>query len=671
MFDKLLIANRGEIACRVMETARRMGVRTVAVYSEADANSRHVAMADEGWLIGPPPAAQSYLDGETILDVAKSSGADAIHPGYGFLSENAEFAEACAKAGVAFVGPTADAIRAMGLKDAAKAIMEKAGVPVVPGYHEADQSPDVLKKAAGKIGYPVLIKAVAGGGGKGMRQVHAEADFDDALEGAMRESKAAFGDDRVLIEKYLTKPRHIEIQVFGDTSGNAVHLFERDCSLQRRHQKVVEEAPAPDMPLPLRKKMGEAAVKAAKAIGYVGAGTVEFIVDVSEGLQKADFYFMEMNTRLQVEHPVTEMITGHDLVEWQLRVAAGESLPVEQADLAINGHALEVRLYAEDPSRNFLPSTGTLSRLRMGQGSPYVRVDTGVREGDEVTVHYDPMIAKLIVWDTDRPQALRRLRTALADCQIAGVNTNAAFLTGVAAHPAFVAGDLDTGFIERHSADLIPETGPMSDRVVALAALDQVLRRGAQVQASTDASEDPFSPWGAVNGWVMNDDAHETLQFLDGDQEIAVTVHYRADGFVLDLPGGSVTAHGEIDGEGNLVADVDGGRAVAAVVQDGHTITVMSHGAAHRLTLHNPLDVGDLEDGAGGAVSAPMSGKIIQVLAAAGDKVKKGAPLIILEAMKMEHTLGAPSAGVIASINADVGEQVDEGAVLVAFEEED
>jgi 3-methylcrotonyl-CoA carboxylase alpha subunit len=671
VFDKLLIANRGEIACRVMETARRLGVRTIAVYSEADANSRHVAMADEAWLIGPPAAAKSYLDGAKILEAAKSSGADAIHPGYGFLSENAEFSEACERAGIEFVGPTADAIRAMGLKDAAKTIMEKAGVPVVPGYHEADQTPAVLKQAAAKIGYPVLIKAVAGGGGKGMRQVDGEADFDSALESAMRESKAAFGDDRMLIEKYLTKPRHIEIQVFGDKAGNVVHLFERDCSIQRRHQKVVEEAPAPDMPLPLREKMGKAAVKAAKAIGYVGAGTVEFIVDVTEGLQKADFYFMEMNTRLQVEHPVTEMVTGHDLVEWQLRVAAGEPLPVSQKDLAISGHAIEVRLYAEDPSKNFLPSTGTLSRLRMGQTGAHVRVDTGVREGDQVTVHYDPMIAKLIVWDSDRSQALRRLRTALAGCQIAGVNTNVAFLTGIAAHPAFINADLDTGFIERHAADLIPETGALSDQTVALAALDQVLRRAAEAKRAAEASEDPYSPWNAVNGWTMNDDAHEVLRFANGDQEIAVTVHYRPNGFVFDLPGGSVRARGEIDDDGNLVADIDGARALAAVVQEGHAITVMSHGAAHRLTLHNPLDVGDLDDGAGGAVVAPMSGKIIQVLASAGDKVKKGAPMILLEAMKMEHTLEAPAAGVVAAVNAEVGEQVDEGATLVSFEEDE
>jgi 3-methylcrotonyl-CoA carboxylase alpha subunit len=670
VFDKLLIANRGEIACRVMETARRMGVRTVAVYSEADADSRHVAMADEAWLIGEAPAAKSYLDPKKIIDVAKKSGAGAIHPGYGFLSENAEFAEACQAAGIAFIGPNPDGIRAMGLKDAAKAIMEKAGVPVVPGYHEADQSPDVLKKAAGEIGYPVLIKAVAGGGGKGMRQVHSEADFEEALEGAQREGKAAFGDDRVLIEKYLTKPRHIEIQVFGDASGEAVHLFERDCSLQRRHQKVIEEAPAPDMPLPLREKMGQAAVQAAKAIGYVGAGTVEFIVDVSEGLGDSDFFFMEMNTRLQVEHPVTEMITGHDLVEWQLRVAAGETLPVTQADLAINGHAIEVRLYAEDPSKNFLPSTGTLSRLRLGLNNPHVRIDTGVREGDEVTVHYDPMIAKLIVWDADRPRALRRLRAALDECQIAGLNTNAAFLTGIAAHPAFVGGDLDTGFIERHSADLIPETGAASDRVLALATLDQLLRQAAEIQSAAHGSDDPHSPWNSVSGWAPNVDTCSLVKFIDGDDEVTVTVHYQKNGYVFDLPGGSVSAQGEIDDEGNLVAVIDGARALAAVAQDGFAITVMSHGAAHRLSLDNPLDIGDLEDAAGGkAVSAPMSGKIIQVLAAPGDTVKKGAPMIILEAMKMEQTLGAPVAGVVAEVNVEAGEQVDEGAVLVSFEE--
>lgn len=671
MFDKLLIANRGEIACRIMETARHMGVRTVAVYSEADADSRHVAMADEAWLIGPPAAAESYLVADKIIEVAKSSGAGAIHPGYGFLSENAEFAETCEKAGIAFVGPTADAIRAMGLKDAAKAIMEKANVPVVPGYHGKDQSPDVLKKAAGDIGYPVLIKAVAGGGGKGMRQVHSEAEFDGALEGAMRESKAAFGDDRVLIEKYLTKPRHIEIQVFGDKAGNAVHLFERDCSLQRRHQKVVEEAPAPDMPLALRDQMGAAAVKAAEAIGYVGAGTVEFIVDVTNGLEGADFYFMEMNTRLQVEHPVTEMITGHDLVEWQLRVAAGEDLPVAQDDLTINGHAIEVRLYAEDPSNNFLPSTGTLSRLRLGKTGPHVRIDTGVREGDQVSMHYDPMVAKLIVWDGDRSRALRRLRTALAGCQIAGVNSNTAFLTGVAAHPAFMDGDLDTGFIERHGADLIPEAGGASDRVLALAALDQVLRRAANASRAAQASDDPHSPWAQVNGWVMNDDAHELLKFTDGDEETVVTVHYRPKGYLIDVPGGTIAAQGEIDGEGNLVADMDGARSIAAVVQEGQTITVMSHGSAHRLALHDPLDVGDMDDASSGAIIAPMFGKIIQVMTKPGDMVEKDMPLVILEAMKMEHTLCAPEDGVVAEVNVEVGEQVDDGAVLVAFEEKE
>ncbi len=671
MFDKLLIANRGEIACRIMETARRMGVRTVAVYSEADAGSRHVAMADEGWLIGPAAAAESYLVADKILEVAKSSGAGAIHPGYGFLSENAAFAEACEDAGIIFVGPTADAIRAMGLKDAAKAIMQKAKVPVVPGYHDEDQSPDVLKQAAADIGYPVLIKAVAGGGGKGMRQVHAESDFDEALEGAMRESKAAFGDDRVLIEKYLTKPRHIEIQVFGDKAGNAVHLFERDCSLQRRHQKVVEEAPAPDMPLALREQMGAAAVKAAEAIGYVGAGTVEFIVDVTNGLDGAEFFFMEMNTRLQVEHPVTEMITGYDLVEWQLRVAAGEDLPVGQDEISINGHAIEVRLYAEAPANNFLPSTGTLSRLRFGATGPHVRVDTGVREGDQVSIHYDPMIAKMIVWDRDRSSALRRLRVALADCQIAGLNSNTAFLIRVAAHPAFIDGELDTGFIERHAADLIPETGGVPYRVLVLAALDQVLRRAVDARHMATKSNDPHSPWAQVNGWVMNDDAHEVLRFADGDEEIAVTVHYQTNGYIIDMPGGSVRARGEIDVEGNLIANIDGVRSIAAVVKEGQLITVMSHGSAQRLTLHDPLEVGDMEDGGSGAITAPMFGKIVQVMAMPGDVVEKDMPLVILEAMKMEHTLCAPENGVVAEVNVVAGDQIDDGAVLVSFEEKE
>ncbi|MEO8123461.1 MAG: acetyl/propionyl/methylcrotonyl-CoA carboxylase subunit alpha, partial [Burkholderiales bacterium] len=451
MFKKILIANRGEIACRVIKTARNMGVATVAVYSEADANARHVRMADEAVLIGPPAASESYLVGERILEVAKQTGAEAIHPGYGFLSENAEFAEACEKAGIVFIGPPASAIRAMGLKSASKALMEKAGVPLTPGYHGDNQDSSFLAKQAEAIGYPVLIKASAGGGGKGMRRVDAAADFEAALVSCKREARNSFGDDDVLVEKYILQPRHIEIQVFGDTHGNCVYLFERDCSVQRRHQKVLEEAPAPGMTPDRRAAMGQAAVDAAKAVGYVGAGTVEFIAT-----QDGGFYFMEMNTRLQVEHPVTEMITGLDLVEWQLRVASGEPLPLRQEQLEINGHALEARIYAEDPDRGFLPSTGRLVHLSPPPETDHVRVDTGVEQGDEITPYYDPMIAKLIVWGADRRQALARMRQALAQYRIVGVSNNVDFLARLVAVPSFANAQLDTSLIEREQALLFP-----------------------------------------------------------------------------------------------------------------------------------------------------------------------------------------------------------------------
>ncbi|HUN52099.1 MAG TPA: acetyl/propionyl/methylcrotonyl-CoA carboxylase subunit alpha [Candidatus Sulfotelmatobacter sp.] len=672
MFRKLLIANRGEIACQIIATARRLGLRTVAVYSDADAGARHVSMADEAYRIGPAAAAESYLNAGAIIQAAKQSGAAAIHPGYGFLSENAEFAEACAAAGVVFVGPPPAAIRAMGLKGAAKALMEAAGVPVVPGYHGDDQSPAKLRAEAMRIGYPVLIKAVAGGGGKGMRRVDAAIEFDAALAGAQREARGAFGNDKVLIEKYLVKPRHIEMQVFADRQGNAVHLFERDCSLQRRHQKVLEEAPAPGMPKAMRQAMGQAAVAAVKAIGYVGAGTVEFIADVAKGLRADAFYFMEMNTRLQVEHPVTEMITGLDLVEWQLRVAAGEPLPLAQAEVPLQGHALEVRLYAEDPARGFLPATGTLHRLRLPAGSRHVRVDTGVREGDAVTPFYDPMIAKLVVWDRDRPSALSRLAGALAECQVAGCVTNLGFLARVAVHPAFAAAELDTGFIERHRAALVPAAEPLADRALALAATAVLLQRQAGAAAAAAASADPHSPWHAVDGWRMNGSAHGELGFRrpGEDEPVTVRVDYRRQGWSLALPGGTLAVEAASDGDGGIVASLGGVRLAAAAVLRGHEVTVMAEGISERLLLDDPLDVGNVEEGAAGAVTAPMPGKIVQVLVEAGAEVAKGKGLMILEAMKMEHTIAAPRDGTIAKINVSVGEQVQEGTVLVAFTEE-
>ena len=672
MFDKLLIANRGEIACRVIRTARRLGIATVAVYSEADAGARHVAEADEAVLIGPAPARESYLVGARIVEAARRTGAQAVHPGYGFLSENADFAEACAAAGLIFVGPPAAAIRAMGAKDAAKRLMAEAGVPVVPGYHGEAQEDALLAAEAEAVGYPVLIKAVAGGGGRGMRMVVEPERFAAALKGARREAASAFGDERVLIERYLTRPRHIEVQVFADGEGNAVHLFERDCSLQRRHQKVIEEAPAPEMTAALRRTMGEAAVAAARAIGYVGAGTVEFIVDVAHGLREDAFFFMEMNTRLQVEHPVTEMITGQDLVEWQLRVAAGEPLPLGQDDLAIDGHAIEARLYAENPARKFLPQSGRLVRLRPPAETPELRIDSGVVEGDEVSIHYDPMIAKLIAWGADRPSAIRRLRAALEGYQIAGLVSNVDFLAAVMRHPAFQAADLDTGFIERHLADLVPGEGGAADSMLAVAALDALLRRRLAAEYAARRSGDPNSPWALVDGWRLNDDGRDELYFIDGDSEISIAVGYLADGgYRLELPGGAVEARGELREDGELTLNLDGLTLRAAVVHHGDELTVLAGGRSQRLKRHDPMDVADVAFEDTGRVTAPLPGKIVQVMTRPGAKVKKGEALLVMEAMKMEHTITAPADGIVAHVGFAEGEQVEEGAELIGFEAED
>ncbi|HYC05698.1 MAG TPA: acetyl/propionyl/methylcrotonyl-CoA carboxylase subunit alpha [Azospirillaceae bacterium] len=674
MFDKLLIANRGEIACRVIRTARRLGIRTVAVYSDADANAMHVAMADEAVRIGPAPARESYLRMDAILEACRRTGAQAVHPGYGFLSENAAFAEACAAAGIVFVGPPASAIRAMGGKSEAKALMEKAAVPLVPGYHGEDQDPALLAAEAQRIGFPVLIKASAGGGGKGMKVATDAADFPAQLASAKREAASSFGDDRVLIERYLGRPRHVEIQVFADGHGDCVYLFERDCSIQRRHQKVVEEAPAPNLDPAIRKRMGEAAVAAAKAIGYVGAGTVEFLLDPVETGGDGSFYFMEMNTRLQVEHPVTECITGQDLVEWQLRVAAGGRLPLTQDQLAIDGHAIEVRLYAEDPAKGFLPQTGNLSHLRFPEQGTHVRVDTGVRAGDAISIHYDPMIAKLIVWDRDRPAAVRRLRAALAGTEIAGLNANVAFLSAIAAHPAFMEADLDTRFIARFEGDLLPAAAAPSDEALALSALGVLLRRGSQARAQAAASLDPWSPWSRADGWRLNDEAHGTLTFReaageDGTAaEHVVKLAYKRDGYHLHLPGGEMVARGELSGDGTLTADLGGHRVSARWVKAGAEVTIFHAGGSRKLTLVEPLASGEADTGGAGRLTAPMPGKVIAVLVEPGAAVEKGQPLVVLEAMKMEHTIKAPAAGTVAAVKYGVGEQVPEGAELIGFE---
>ncbi|MDN3518729.1 acetyl/propionyl/methylcrotonyl-CoA carboxylase subunit alpha [Aquisalimonas lutea] len=662
MFGTVLIANRGEIACRIARTCRALGVRTVAVYSEADADAAHVHACDEAWPVGPAPARESYLNTERILEVARRSGAEAIHPGYGFLSENAEFAEACAGAGIRFIGPPASAIRAMGSKSAAKTIMAEAGVPLVPGYHGDDQSPEHLESVAAEIGYPVLIKASAGGGGKGMRRVDDPAEFREALDGARREARGSFGDDTVLLEKYLLQPRHVEVQVFADGHGNAVHLFERDCSVQRRHQKVIEEAPAPGLSDAHRQSMGEKAVAAARAIGYEGAGTVEFIMD-AEGA----FFFMEMNTRLQVEHPVTEMITGEDLVAWQLRVAHGEPLPRSQEAISHTGHAFEARIYAEDPDRDFLPAIGTIARLRTPAEDAHVRIDTGIREGDTISVHYDPMIAKLVVWDNDRPAALRRLCRALDDWTVAGTVTNTEFLGRVAAHPAFAAGGVDTGFIETYRDDLFPVPEAPSDRLLAVAALFELLGVDQAAAERARQSGDPWSPWHSTDGWQPNSDNHHVLHFLDGERDLTVVAHYRRDCFLLDLPGGTMQANGTLHADGSLRVVLDGVHLDARALQTGERLRVGVSGEERELVVHDPLSAGMAEELREGSLTAPMPGTVLSVLVSEGDHVEEGAALMVLEAMKMEHTIRAFTAGRVEHVNFRQGDQVSEGAELLAI----
>ncbi len=666
MFETILVANRGEIACRVMRTCQRLGVRTVAVHSEADRAALFVRMADVALEIGGPAPRDSYLRAERILEAAKQTGAQAIHPGYGFLSENAAFAESCAAAGLRFIGPPPAAIRAMGLKDAAKALMEKAGVPVVPGYHGAEQTVSLLMQHAERIGYPVLIKAVAGGGGKGMRRVDAAADFEAALAAAQREAENAFGDGRVLVEKCLVKPRHIELQVFGDGHGNVVHLHERDCSLQRRHQKVLEEAPAPGMPSEMRKAMGDAAVRAAKAIGYEGAGTVEFIADVQRGLSANAFYFMEMNTRLQVEHPVTEFITGLDLVEWQLRVAAGEKLPLTQAEIPLRGHALEVRVYAEDPERDYLPQTGTLHRLRAPAESAHVRVDTGVVEGDSVSVFYDPMIAKLVVWDVDRLSAARRLRRALESFEVAGLTTNLPLLAAVAKHEAFLAGDVHTGFLGQHGDGLLAHDAELERRLFTLACVGHLQTRARSSQQTPEGAQQT-SPWSRTDAFRINEDGIDLLRVKHGDQALQIPVVFRRTGTELTLPSGVVTfTRPELVGD-DLSCVVDGVRWHGTYVEHGLRSFALTAGRCLELDHAPDAFVGE-EAAGGGVIKAPMPGKIIAVLVKAGELVAKGQPLVRLEAMKMEHTLRASFDGTVSELRVRELDQVDEGSTLLVLE---
>ncbi|MEP7301670.1 MAG: acetyl/propionyl/methylcrotonyl-CoA carboxylase subunit alpha [Caldimonas sp.] len=664
MFSKILIANRGEIACRVIKTARKMGIATVAVYSDADAGARHVRLADEAVHIGPAPARESYLLGDRIVAAAKATGAQAVHPGYGFLSENDAFAEACEKAGIVFIGPPASAIRAMGSKSAAKTLMEKAGVPLTPGYHGDAQEPALLAREAGRIGFPVLIKASAGGGGKGMRRVDAAADFAAALASCQREAKSAFGDDRVLVEQYVLQPRHIEIQVFADSSGACVYLFERDCSVQRRHQKVLEEAPAPGMTLARRAAMGQAAVEAARAVGYVGAGTVEFIAHPD-----GRFYFMEMNTRLQVEHPVTEMITGLDLVEWQLRVAAGEPLPLRQDELAISGHAIEARIYAEDPDRGFLPSTGRLVHLVAPAGSAGVRVDSGVEEGDAITPFYDPMIAKLIVHAADRPAALARMKAALAAYRIVGVANNVGFLGRLIDTPSFAHAELDTALIEREHQRLFPPPAEPPEAVWLAAAFAEAeqARHTASIEVLRGRAVE--SPWRSHDAWRLNGEAWWRMGFRAGDALRVIDVAARQEGGWTFLTGGQrLAARGHCTVRGEVDAAIGDRRIVAAVVARGDKRHVFLAGQTWILDHADPLDAAGEHEEEGSGLVAPMPGKVIALLAAPGTAVEKGAPLLVLEAMKMEHTISAPHAGTVKSFRFAAGDQVDEGSELVDFE---
>jgi len=665
MFRKILIANRGEIACRVIKTARKLGISTVAVYSDADANALHVAMADEAVHIGAAPSRESYLLIDKVIAAAKKTGAQAIHPGYGFLSENAQFCRACAENNIVFIGPPTGAIEAMGSKSAAKRIMEQANVPLVPGYHGEDQDPELLRKAANDMGFPVLLKATAGGGGKGMRQVWSAKEFDEALAAAKREASNSFGDDRMLVEKYLTRPRHVEIQVFCDNYGNGVYLAERDCSVQRRHQKVIEEAPAPGMTESLRQKMGEAALQAAKAIQYVGAGTVEFLLD-----EDGSFYFMEMNTRLQVEHPVTEMITGQDLVEWQLAVASGQTLPLNQNEVQINGHAFEARIYAEDPANDFLPVTGTLSFLQPPEENRHVRVDTGVLQGDEVSVYYDPMIAKLIVWDEDRDRALQRLGKALSEYRISGMTTNVDFLYNLATCEPFKNADLDTGFIGKHHAKIFHESEQDVASAVALGALYLVLKQAAVAISSASGGVDIYSPWNLTNAWRLNEPHIHRFELEFNGQSFPVEVTQLRDGdakrYKIAAAGKTAYAQGKLDGN-DLYADIDGYRAKITVAEHDGIYSLYTQDSALQF-CQVAIDLGEEDGGSGeGGLTAPMNGTIVTLLVEPGSVVEKDTALLVMEAMKMEHTIRAPSAGFVEEFFYGPGDLVEGGAELLNF----
>jgi 3-methylcrotonyl-CoA carboxylase alpha subunit len=673
MFDKVLIANRGEIACRVIATCRRLGIATVAVYSEADAAARHVRLADQAVCVGPAAARDSYLRVSAILEAAQRCGAQAIHPGYGFLSENPEFAQACAQAGLTFIGPPVAAMRAMSSKATAKELMQRCGVPLLPGYHGEDQDAARLRSEAERIGYPVLIKATAGGGGKGMRVVERAAVFDERLAACQREARSSFNDGRVLLERYLLNPRHIEVQIFGDSQGQILHLYERDCSAQRRHQKVLEEAPAPHLTGAQRDSVTRAACDAARAVNYTGAGTVEFLLEPQGG-----FYFMEMNTRIQVEHPVTEMITGLDLVEWQLRVAAGEALPLRQGDIALHGHAIEVRLYAEVPEAGFLPSSGTLRRFELPAATAALRLETGLEAGDRVGIDYDPMLAKLIVHAGTRQEAVAAVRAAMSQVRIAGVGNNVMFLRRLAGSAAFARGRLDIGFIERERELVSGASKPADAQVLAAAALWTIEQERQSLAASATRATAP-SAWNAGDGWRLNGYLTRTLEFESGStgaagaagggaQLAAVAVEYRAGGLRLGIADRSDTAL--LRAEGNEMFHLQfGAEGVRVQIEaDAGQLRIVIGSDEYRLRWRDPLHSSAAAYVAEASLAAPMPGRVIAQLVAAGTKVVKGAPLLILEAMKMEHTICAPANGTVRGYRAAAGEQVEEGRDLIDFE---
>ena len=680
MFDKILIANRGEIACRVIRTCRRLGIRTVAVYSDADADAQHVRLADEARHIGAARPQESYLCGDVILEVAKATGAQAIHPGYGFLSENADFADAVEAAGIVFIGPKAASMRKMGSKAGAKELMQAAGVPVVPGYTGEDQSPPLLHREADAIGYPLMIKAAHGGGGKGMRIVRDTDEFLANLESCQREARNAFGRDRVLLERYVEKPRHIEIQIFGDAHGGVIHLNERECSAQRRYQKVLEESPSTFLTPELRQAMGAAAVQAGHAIDYQNAGTVEFIVGQDSDGKPGGFYFMEINTRLQVEHPVTEYVTGLDLVEWQLRVAAGERLPKQQHEIAQRGHAIEVRLYAEDPEAGFLPGSGKLTRLRLPAADAHTRIDAGVIEGDTVTIFYDPMIAKLIVWDEDRPRALARLRDALAQCVIDGPKSNIAFLERLIRHPTVVDATIDTGTLDRDLDGFMPKpAGAARVRDARMAAaVATLLLEEAQTRSAATASTDPTSPWAVADGWRLGHGGQRRLALDDGNECHVLTAHGYGGDYRLQDDAGTVIVQGAHLHPGILFARFDGEGRRLRLDADGLRLDADdSSGASSRVDMHDGerrwrfvrvpayQPASEQTGSAGDRALAPMPGRIVLIKTQVGDHVEQGQELLVMEAMKMELTLKAPCAGTVAEVRVAAGDFVEADAALV------